>query len=149
MIQKEKACPAVGAAEQASVGSILADGDSHNHCTQESTASQWKISDFLSTGRENALPLRYLVAVSGRDGRTVRQMIEKERRSGTPILSDCQSGYADAVMFLYRGDYYRGATTEQGFPSLVQLDVAKNRHGQTGSTEFNFWMSSSLFREVS
>ena len=93
MIQKGKACPAVGAAEQASVGSILADGDSHNHCTHESTASQWKISDFLSTGRENALPLRYLVAVSGRDGRTVRQMIEKERRSGTPILSDCQSGY--------------------------------------------------------
>ena len=81
------------------------------------------------------------------------RMVEN-RKDKHPMLSDLRDSGAieqdaDAVMFLYRGDYYSGATTEQGFPSLVQLDVAKNRHGQTGSTEFNFWMSSSLFREVS
>ena len=81
------------------------------------------------------------------------RMVEN-RKDKHPMLSDLRDSGAieqdaDAVMFLYRGDYYSGATTEQGFPSLVQLDVAKNRHGQTGSTEYNFWMSSSLFREVS
>ena len=93
MSKTEKACPAVGAAEQASVGSILADGDSHNHCTQKSTASQWKISDFLSAGQENAVPLRYLKEVTGIDGRIVRLMIQRERLAGVPILADCHTGY--------------------------------------------------------
>lgn len=69
-----------------------------------------------------------------------------------PMLSDLRDSGAieqdaDAVMFLYRDDYYTRDTTE-GFPSLVELSVEKNRHGQTGKTEFNCWLSSSLFREV-
>lgn len=74
------------------------------------------------------------------------------RQNKRPMLSDLRDSGAieqdaDAVMFLYRDDYYTGETTE-GFPSLVELEVAKNRHGQTGKTEFNCWLSSSLFREV-
>lgn len=69
-----------------------------------------------------------------------------------PRLSDLRDSGAieqdaDAVMFLYRGDYY-AKDTAQGFPSLVELAVEKNRHGETGKTEFNFWLNSSLFREV-
>lgn len=75
------------------------------------------------------------------------------RQNKRPMLSDLRDSGAieqdaDAVMFLYRDDYYTRDTTE-GFPSLVELSVEKNRHGQTGKTEFNCWLSSSLFREVS
>lgn len=73
----------------------------------------------------------------------------EDKRPRLPDLRD--SGAieqdADAVMFLYRGDYY-AKDTAQGFPSLVELAVEKNRHGETGKTEFNFWLNSSLFREV-
>lgn len=75
------------------------------------------------------------------------------RQNKRPMLSDLRDSGAieqdaDAVMFLYRDDYYTRDTAE-GFPSLVELSVEKNRHGQTGKTEFNCWLSSSLFREVS
>lgn len=76
----------------------------------------------------------------------------ESRQNKRPMLSDLRDSGAikqdaDAVMFLYRDDYYTRDTTE-GFPSLVELSVEKNRHGQTGKTEFNCWLSSSLFREV-
>ena len=51
------------------------------------------ISDLLSHGKQNAVPLRDLVAMTGLPGRTVRTMIERERRAGVPILADNQSGY--------------------------------------------------------
>ena len=54
---------------------------------------------------------------------------------------------ADAVMFLYRPDYYTGGPAD-GQPSFVQLDVAKNRHGRTGQAEYSFWLSSSTFKEI-
>lgn len=76
----------------------------------------------------------------------------ESREDKRPRLSDLRDSGAieqdaDAVMFLYRGDYY-AKDTAQGFPSLVELAVEKNRHGKTGTTEFNFWLDSSLFREV-
>ena len=52
-----------------------------------------RISDLLGRGQTAAVPLRHLVNVTGWDGRTVRRMIEQERRQGTPILSDNVSGY--------------------------------------------------------
>ena len=51
------------------------------------------ISDYLSHGHQHAVPLRHLVSLTGLPDRIVRQMIEKERRAGVPILSDNQSGY--------------------------------------------------------
>lgn len=76
----------------------------------------------------------------------------ESREDKRPRLSDLRDSGAieqdaDAVMFLYRSDYYAKDST-QGFPSLVELAVEKNRHGKTGTTEFNFWLDSSLFREV-
>lgn len=76
----------------------------------------------------------------------------ENRENKRPRLSDLRDSGAieqdaDAVMFLYREDYYTGGPAE-GEPSLVHLDVAKNRHGRTGETEFSFWLPTSTFKEV-
>lgn len=52
-----------------------------------------QISRLLSPGRENAVPLRQIEAMTGFDSRTVRLMIQRERYSGIPILSDNATGY--------------------------------------------------------
>ena len=79
-----------------------------------------------------------------------RQVESRENKQ--PRLSDLRDSGAieqdaDAVMFLYRQDYYCGTKNDEQ-PSLVQLDIAKNRHGRTGETEFSFWLSTSTFKEV-
>ena len=51
------------------------------------------VSELLLHGQENAVPRRELENLTGWSGRMVRLMIEKERRSGIPILSDNSSGY--------------------------------------------------------
>lgn len=58
----------------------------NKHITQ-APGGQWGIADLLLPGRENAIPRREL------DGRTVRLMIERERREGRPILADNAAGY--------------------------------------------------------
>lgn len=76
----------------------------------------------------------------------------ESRKDKRPMLSDLRDSGAieqdaDAVMFLYREDYYTGGTAD-GFPSPVELSVAKNRHGKTGDDNFNLWLSCSHFREA-
>lgn len=76
----------------------------------------------------------------------------EERKDKKPMLSDLRDSGAieqdaDGVLFLYREDYYTGSPAD-GFPSTVELTVAKNRHGKTGEEQFNLWLSSSTFREV-
>lgn len=76
----------------------------------------------------------------------------ESRKDKRPMLSDLRDSGAieqdaDAVMFLYREDYYTGGTAD-GFPSPVELSVAKNRHGKTGEDNFNLWLSCSHFRET-
>lgn len=93
MRENKKARPTVGAAEQARAGNVLTDSYSRDHCTSNPVAGQIKISDFLSKGQENAVPLRYLKEVTGIDERTVRLMIQRERLAGVPILADNQTGY--------------------------------------------------------
>ena len=51
------------------------------------------ISDYLSRGQSNAIPLRQLQTLTDLDGLTIRRLIELERRSGIPILSDNKTGY--------------------------------------------------------
>ena len=76
----------------------------------------------------------------------------ESRADKRPLLSDLRDSGAieqdaDAVIFLYRQDYYTGGPAD-GQPSLVQLDVAKNRHGRTGQAEYSFWLPTSTFKEV-
>lgn len=57
-----------------------------NHSTAAADR-QGMIADLLLSGQQNAIPLRDLCSMTGFDGRTVRRLIEQERRAGTPILS--------------------------------------------------------------
>lgn len=52
-----------------------------------------RIAELLGHGQAAAVPLRHLIAMTGLDGRTVRKMIERERRQGLPILADNRQGY--------------------------------------------------------
>lgn len=52
-----------------------------------------QIAAFLSCGAENGVNLRHLVSMTRLSEREVRAAIQRERLTGTPILSDNQSGY--------------------------------------------------------
>ena len=95
---KEKARPTVGAAERAA-GTAAYDRAATSPLNFSAAAvdRQLKISDLLCKGRENALPLRHLKTITGRDGRSIRLEIERERRDGIPILSDGGGYYLPAT----------------------------------------------------
>ena len=50
------------------------------------------IKDFISTGEENAVSLAELCRITGLENRTLRLVIETERRNGTVICSSV-NGY--------------------------------------------------------
>ena len=52
-----------------------------------------RIVDLLGRGQSGAVPISHLISLTGMDNRTVRRMIEAERRQGIPILSDNCRGY--------------------------------------------------------
>ena len=94
MSTKEKApisaATLTGAAETAAFGRAAI---SYDYLTTTVAGRQRRVSDFLSRGRENAVPLRHLKKLLEVDGRTVRLMIERERRAGIPICADNATGY--------------------------------------------------------
>ena len=95
MNTKEKAPTSAATLAEAGV-EIAACGRAAISCNNFTTAAagrQRKVSDLLNRGRENAVPLRHLKKLLEVDGRTARLMIERERRSGTPICADCSTGY--------------------------------------------------------
>ena len=76
----------------------------------------------------------------------------ESREDKRPRLSDLRDSGAieqdaDAVLFLWRDGRNETPPTD-GNPLLAQLDVAKNRHGATGETQFSFWMRTSTFKEI-
>ena len=88
MSAKENARPAGGTAGQA------AENNAGRKIPQDDyTTDAGPIARLLSHGRENAVPLRHLTAMTKLDGRTVRAMIAEERLAGMPILSDNSTGY--------------------------------------------------------
>ena len=92
---KKNTRPAGGTAGRAmETGSASwADTTSKPQFTPNGPGGQRKIADLLSYGQENAVPRRHLEKLTGLDGRTVRLMIERERREGVPILADNATGY--------------------------------------------------------
>lgn len=95
MNRENKTRPSVGALGRAvETGSASrADTTSNHDSTTSIPRAQAKIADLLLPGRENAIPRRELEKLTGLDGRTVRLMIERERREGRPILADNAAGY--------------------------------------------------------
>lgn len=87
-VEKKRARPSVGAPGRAEAGVNHEDGNSRNKHITQGPSGQRKVADLLSRGRENAIPRRELEKLTGLDGRTVRLMIERERREGRPILAD-------------------------------------------------------------
>lgn len=61
--------------------------------TTDASNGQFRIADFLSTGRENALRIRDLETITKLDSRTIRSMIQQERLGGVRIISDNHHGY--------------------------------------------------------
>ena len=51
------------------------------------------VSTILSPGRENAIKRDELSALLGIDERSLRRQIQKERKAGALIMSDCKHGY--------------------------------------------------------
>lgn len=73
----------------------------------------------------------------------------ESRQDKRPMMSDLrESGSieqdADIVSFLYRGDYYRSEDADENEVqetsdvSTIEVIIAKNRHGQTGTAELAF-----------
>ena len=88
MNNNKNARPAGGTAGQA------AENNAGRKIPQDDyTTDAGPISRLLSHGRENAIPLRHLTAMTKLDGRAVRAMIAAERLAGVPILSDNSTGY--------------------------------------------------------
>jgi replicative DNA helicase len=74
----------------------------------------------------------------------------ESRQNKRPMMSDLsQSGIlemvADNIIFAYRDEYYNRDTPKQG---LLELILAKARHGDTGIVEVLFDKSSGLIRSV-
>ncbi len=95
MITTQETCPSVAAPEReagtAAIDTVAAPADDFTCPSGKDQAL--RIADFLTAGEMNALPMRHLKSILHRDGRTIRLMIEAERRQGVPILSNCQTGY--------------------------------------------------------
>lgn len=60
--------------------------------TTSAPSGQLHIADYLSRGRGSAITARELERLTNLDGRSVRLLIERERREGVPILSG-HNGY--------------------------------------------------------
>lgn len=93
-----------------------------------------------------ALSLNVPVVCLSQLSRTVEGREDKRPRLSDLRDSGAIEQDADAVLFLYRDDYYKGT---QATESAVQLNVAKNRHGSCGTTNFTFFRAISAFKEVS
>ena len=77
----------------------------------------------------------------------------EQRSSKRPRLSDLrETGAAeqdaDGVLLLHRPDYYdEDQEAWKGRPSLMEVHVAKNRHGDTGKVELSYYKATNIFRE--
>lgn len=74
----------------------------------------------------------------------------ESRQNKRPLMSDLsQSGIlemvADNIIFAYRDEYYDRNTSQ---PGILELILAKARHGKTGTAEVLFDDSSGIIRSL-
>ena len=95
MIEKEKAAPPVeqtgngGGQQTVLPGFELSESD----FTMQAEKNQAAIAGLLLTGAENAITLTQLSRITGRDTRTVRLLIQRDRAAGFPVCVDNAHGY--------------------------------------------------------
>lgn len=76
------------------------------------------------------------------------------RADKRPQLSDLRDTGAleqdaDGVIFLYREDYYADPeTVNPDIPSMMEVDLAKNRHGRVGKCDVAFSLASSRVKSI-
>lgn len=93
MISTRKARSTAGTEERATeTGTDCETASTSANYSTTAAAGCLQISDFLRHGRGNALHLRELKRLLHKDERTIRLMIQHERRR-VPIVSDNRSGY--------------------------------------------------------
>lgn len=143
MFDKGKARLSVAAPRRAETKA--ADRAGHNFringSTDEPNRQAKPISDFLLTGKENAITMRTLQTVTDLPGRTIRAMIQQERLAGIPICADNASGYYIAADERERLDcarsmrhrareILRSAYALEG-SGATQLDLFEHEGGRT------------------
>jgi replicative DNA helicase len=75
----------------------------------------------------------------------------EQRQDKRPLLSDLRdSGSieqdADIVMFIYRDDYYNPEDSDR--PNIAELNIAKHRHGPTGTIDLYWHSKLASFRNL-
>ena len=75
----------------------------------------------------------------------------ENRPDKRPVLADIKQSSAleenaDAVMFIYRDDYYNPETTQT--PNVTELIIAKNRDGECKTLYFNHDLSCSRYSPI-
>lgn len=76
----------------------------------------------------------------------------EKRPDKRPVLSDIrESGSieqdADVIMMLYRDDYY-DKDHDAGAPTVAKFEIAKNRHGRTGTVELQWVPQYTMFTTI-
>ena len=85
--------PEAATSRRAERESHCGSGHSREQSTTAAGGGQGAVSSLLMEGRSNALHLADLVRLTGWPERDVRKAIQRERKRGSPILSDNKSGY--------------------------------------------------------
>ena len=94
MIDKRKTRTVDGTTERATETAAFGRAAiSYSDSTTDGAGRQIKIYDLLGEGADNGLSLRDLVRITEMDERSVRRMINFERRAKMLICSDNKNGY--------------------------------------------------------
>lgn len=88
----KKARPVGSATEQAQMGVDCGSHIPKIDCIITNPPCRAGVVDLLSHGAANAICMADLVKLAGRDNRTIRAEIHKERRRGVPIVSENSDG---------------------------------------------------------
>ncbi len=106
---------------------------------------QYEVAEISRRLKLLAMELQIPVVCIAQLSRKVEERTEKR-----PLMSDLRdSGQieqdADAVVFLYRRDYYNKGDS----PGKAEVIVAKNRHGPTGTAHLSFQQENARFANLS
>jgi replicative DNA helicase len=101
--------------------------------TNQNLARWEQVGNVVMALKELARELQIPVIALAQVNRNVEQRENKRPHMGDIANSSEIEKEADVIMTIYRDEVYNPNTVDTG---IIELDVAKNRHGPTGSTKF-------------